>query len=193
MDMARKRCPHCDRKLPYAGRRCVHCGWSIRESGFGRGEGVRWWRKRALWAVVTAAALLTGVGLGYQNAPQLADWYASFAAEKLPAGASSFGPAETEAGAFFYCARQVAKRMNGQFSVETFPSQEESELRSLGEGRYEVESFVDETREDGQRVRYAFVCSVTYERGRWVLDELDLEERFATPTGQGPALAAREG
>ena len=29
--MARNRCPHCARRLPYAGRRCIHCGWSVRE------------------------------------------------------------------------------------------------------------------------------------------------------------------
>jgi hypothetical protein len=190
--MARNRCPHCDRRLPYAGRRCVHCSWSVREEGLAPGEGIAWWRRRGLWAVIMGALLLTGAGLGYRNAPQLADWYANFAAENLPASASSFAPTESEAGAFFYCARQVARRMNGQFSVETFPSQQESELRSLGAGRYRVESFVDETREDGSRVRYVFVCSVTYDRGRWVLEQLDLNERFATTPGQGPALATRD-
>lgn len=190
--MARNRCPHCERRLPYAGRRCVHCGWSVREAGLGPGEGVAWWRRRGLWITVTTVLLLVGVGLGYRNAPQLADWYASFAAQNLPAGASSFAPAETQSGAFFYCARQVSRRMNGAFSIETFPSQEESELVSLGDGRYRIESFVDETREDGSRVRYAFVCSVAYEAGRWVLEDLDLRERFATAQGRGPALASRE-
>jgi hypothetical protein len=82
--------------------------------------------------------------------------------------------------------------MNGQFSIETFPSQQESDLRSLGDGRYQIESFVDETREDGRRVRYAFLCRVAYDRGRWMLEELDLHERFATGTGDAPALAARD-
>ena len=61
-----------------------------------------------------------------------------------------------------------------------------------GEGRYRIESFVDETREDGRRIRYEILCRVAYERGRWVLEELDLSERFATGTGEGPALAARD-
>ena len=172
-------CPHCDRRLPYAGRRCVHCGWSVRTADLEPGQGIAWWRRRTLWAVVTTVLLLLGVGLGYRNAPRIADWYAGFAAENLPATASSFAPTETETGAFFYCARQVARKMNGQFSVETFPSEEESELVALGDGRYRVESFVDETREDGSRVRYAFVCNVAYQRGRWVLEQLDLTERFA--------------
>lgn len=191
--MANKRCPHCDRRLPYAGRRCVHCGWSIRESRLAEGQGIDWWRRRGLWAAVTTLLLLVGVTLGFRNAPQLADWYANFAAENLPAGASSLAPAESESGAFYYCARQVSKKMSNDFSVETFPSQQESDLRSLGEGRYHIESFVDETRADGRRVRYGFVCSVRFEHGRWVLNRLDLTERFASGAGEEtPALAARE-
>src|SRR5690606_2702585 len=151
--MARNRCPHCDRNLPYAGRRCVHCGWSIREDDLEPGKGISWWRRRTLWIAATAGLIFVGVGLGYRNAPLIADWYAGFAAENLPASASSFAPTETEAGAFFYCARQVARRMNGEYSVETFAAPKESQLVSLGDGRYRIESYVDEAREDGQRVR----------------------------------------
>lgn len=190
--MARNSCPHCARRLPYAGRRCIHCGWSVREVGLDEGAAVAWWRRRGLWTVVTVALLVLGLSYGYRNAPLLADWYANFAAENLPASASSFAPAETESGAFFYCARQVARRMDGKFSVETFPSEEDSELTSLGSGKYRVQSFVDETREDGSRVRYTFICNVAFDRGRWTLENLDLTERFATVNGQGPALAARE-
>lgn len=190
--MARNRCPHCNRMLPYAGRRCVHCGWSVRDVGLAEGAGVAWWRRRRLWTTVVAAVLLLGIQYAYRNAPMLADWYAGFAAENLPATASSFAPTETEAGAFFYCARVVARRMNGAYSVETFPSQEESELTALGNGKYRVESFVDETREDGQRVRYTFVCNASFAHGRWVLDRLDLTQRFVTSGSQGPALATRD-
>lgn len=190
--MARNCCPHCDRTLPYAGRRCVRCGWSVRETTLQPGGGVRWWRRRGVLAAVSAAILLAVGGIGYRNAPLLAEWYADFAASSLPAGASSFAPTETEAGAYFYCARQVARRMDGQFSVETFPSPQEGDLQSLGQGRYRIASFVDETRSDGRRVRYSFVCSVAFERGRWVLEELDLRERFATAAEEGPALAARD-
>ncbi|HEX6071301.1 MAG TPA: hypothetical protein VFZ18_15820 [Longimicrobiaceae bacterium] len=189
--MARNRCPHCARKMPYAGRRCVHCGWSVlRQQGLDEGKGVAWWRRRGLWSVMVAGLLLVGIHYGYRNAPLLADWYASFAAENLPAGASSLAPTDTEDGAYFYCARQVSKRMRGDYSVETFPSQQESELTRLGDGKYQVESFVDETRLDGQRVRYSFVCTAAFDGGRWTLEKLDITERFATGAGQGPALAA---
>ena len=156
------------------------------------GKGVSFWRRPALWTALVALMLATVVGYGYRNAPLLADWYAGFAADNLPEAASSFAPTETETGAYFYCARQVAKRMRGQFSVETFPSQDESQTRELGTGKYQVESYVDEARADGQRVRYTFVCTVNYDRGRWVLEKLDLSERFATAPGVGPALATRE-
>ena len=188
--MARNRCPHCARKMPYAGRRCVHCGWSVLQQGLDEGKGVAWWRRRGLWSVMVAGLLLVGIHYGYRNAPLLADWYASFAAENLPAGASSLAPTDTEDGAYFYCARQVSKRMRGDYSVETFPSQQESELTRLGDGKYQVESFVDETRLDGQRVRYSFVCTAAFDGGRWTLEKLDITERFATGAGQGPALAA---
>jgi hypothetical protein len=164
----------------------------VREPALEPGKGVAWWRRRALWSVVAGGLLLVGAQYGVRNAPLIADWYASFAAENLPASASSFAQLENEAGAFFYCARQVAKRMNGQYSVETFPSQQESDLTPLGEGRYQVESFVDEMREDGSQVRYTFTCNVTYARGRWVLDKLDLTERYATRPGLAPAIATRD-
>lgn len=190
--MARTRCPHCARKMPYAGRRCVHCGWSVlqQQEGLQEGRGVAWWRRRRLWSVVVGALLLVGVHYGYRNAPLLADWYANFAAENLPPGASSFAPTHTQDGAYFYCARQVSKRMRGDYSVETFPGQRESELTQLGGGKYQVVSFVDETRLDGRRVRYSFVCTVAFEGGRWTLEQLDIAERFATDAGQAPALAA---
>lgn len=189
--MPRNRCPHCERMLPYAARRCVHCGWSVRAE-MSSGGGVRWWRRRPLWGVIIVAALLLGLGMGYRNAPRLAGWYAVFAAENLPSAASSFAPAETEDGAYFYCVRQVARRMEGEFSVETFAGPQQSELATLGGGRYRIASFVDETREDGRRVRYEFVCHAAFQRGRWLLEQLDLSERFATPIGAGPALAVRE-
>jgi hypothetical protein len=154
---------------------------------------VSWWRRRGLWTAAFAVLLVVGLQYAWRNAPLLADWYAGFAAQNLPETASSFAPTHTDDGAYFFCARQVAKRMPGEFSVETFAATNDTETTELGEGKYRISSFVDETREDGRRVRYTFVCTVSYERGRWTLDQLDLNERFATrATGEGPALAARE-
>lgn len=189
--MTRTRCPHCDRRLPYAGRRCIHCDWSIHAEDAVPGGAVAWWRRRTLWTIVVGAMLLSGLGMAYRNAPQLADWYAGFAAEYLTAESSSLTESDRDSEAFYFCVRQVAKQMEEEYSVETFPSLEESELKALGEGRYRVASFVDEVRESGERVRHNFTCDVSYQEGRWQLHEISLAERFVTRGGEAPALARR--
>lgn len=171
--MPNRSCPHCARRLPYAGRRCIHCGWTIDSAHLERGAGVVWWRRARTWAVaLTLAAAVVGQ-FAYRNATELADWYASFAARFLPEGASSFAPVESEPGAFFYCARQVSRKMPGEHSVETFDA-DGSRTVPLGSGRYRVESAVDQDRRSGERVRHAFVCTVRFEAGRWVLEELEV-------------------
>lgn len=173
--MPNRTCPRCARRLPYAGRRCIHCDWKVGDPGR-EPRGLRTQVVRMLVVVLLATG---AVGLAYRHAPTLADWYAGFAAQYLPDAASSFGPAATEAGAFFYCARQVSRRMEGEFSVETFPSRESARTTELGVGRFQFVSYVDEARLDGSRVRYQFTCTVHFERGRWVLQELELTPRLA--------------
>jgi hypothetical protein len=114
-------------------------------------------------------------GAAYQHAPAIADWYAGFAARHLPPGASSFAPTSTSTGAFFYCARQVARRM-GELSVETFPSEEESRTVELGADRYRIESSVEQSRADGASTRVPFTCTTHFDHGRWVLEDLTMPE-----------------
>ena len=167
--MSARSCPDCARRLPYAGRRCIHCGWTVRSGGTGRASTLR---RRGLAATVIFLALgLVAAGAAVRNAPRLADWYAGFAAQHLPPTASSYAPASTATGAFFYCARQVARRMGG-LSIETFPSQEESRLVEIGTDSYRIESSVEQSRADGGSIRVAFVCTTHFDRGRWVLDDL---------------------
>jgi hypothetical protein len=174
--MPNRTCPSCLKRLPYAGRRCLHCGWTHRE-GMDLGSVRRAWRRRQiLWGVVL---LLFTAGTGsvmVRNAPTLADWYAGFAAERLAQPFSSFAPVATDASAFFYCARQVARQMEGDFSVETFPAPDASTIHTLGERRFRVVSFVEQARESGERVRHDFACTVRQDRGRWVLEDLDMEQ-----------------
>jgi hypothetical protein len=168
--MARTNCPTCARRLPYAARRCVHCGWNAALAG----EVVPA-RPRPGRRFYLALCLLLGLGaagLAYRNAGAISDWYASFAAYHLPAGASSFSPAETPTGAYFYCARQVARRVGGRFSVETFASEQESRTQDLGGGRYRVESSLSEAAEDGATRTVEFTCTAHFDAGRWALDEL---------------------
>lgn len=179
--MPNRTCPTCLKRLPYAGRRCVHCGWR-----YGTGEdfqGVRQAsrRRQLVWGVLFLLFVAGGGSFLVRNAPTLADWYAGFAAERLAQPFSSFAPVATDASAFFYCARQVARTVEGDFSVETFPTPDESTTHTLGDSRYRVVSFVDQTRQTGERVRLTFACTVRHDRGRWVLEDLDME-RYAGST-----------
>lgn len=177
--MRKRTCPRCSRRLPYAARRCLQCDWTHAE-GEAPARGTSFWTRARIQALILLLAGMIGGGLAYRNADSLAFWYAGFAARYLPPALSSFAPTDTDAGAFFYCARQVARRMDGEFSVETFPTLEQSRAVTLDDGRYRIESFVDETRENGARVRHAFVCTVHLVRGRWVLDDLE----FSSSTAQ---------
>ena len=187
--MPKRSCPRCNRRLPYAARRCIHCEWSHREEEAREPQSLQS-RGRA-WLLVLALAALVGGGMAYRNADSLAYWYADFAARHLPSSLSSWAPVDTDAGAFFYCARQVARRMDGEFSVETFPSLDQSRSVTLGEGRYRIASFVEEAREDGDRVRHEFVCTVQYARGRWVLEDLELVTNLAETDTEADAEARR--
>ena len=173
--MSKRICPHCARRLPYAGRRCIHCGWMVGSAEHAHGAGVVWWRRARTWAVAVLLAAAITAQFAYRNANDLAGWYAGFAARFLPEGASSFAAMDTEPGAYFYCARQVSKKMDGEFSVETF-DEAGSRTVPLGEGRYRIESVVDQARRTGERVRHDFTCTVRYEDGRWVLAELKVQQ-----------------
>ncbi len=185
--MPNRSCPSCHRRLPYAARRCLRCDWSYPESE--SREGVAG-SSRALVVGIALAGMLGG-GLGYRNADSIASWYADFAARRLPSSLSSWAPTDTDAGAFFFCARQVSRRMDGDLSVETFPSLDQTRSVTLSEGRYRIASFVEEAREDGERVRHQFVCTVHFERGRWVLENLDMVRNLAETDRSADAEAAR--
>lgn len=171
--MSRNSCPQCQRRFPYAARRCVHCGWQLGapvDPGVARGVA----RRRTLVWFVVVAALVAGGSVAALRAPQVSDWYADFAAQHLPEPLSSFAVTATDAGAFFYCARQVAREMEGEFSVETFPSPSDSQSEYLGGSRYRITAHVDEARVDGTNVKHEFSCTVRLEAGRWKLEELVL-------------------
>ena len=143
------------------------------------GAGVAWWRRGRVWAVAGTIFALVGAQFAHRNAAELADWYADVSMRFLPSATSSLAPADTDNGAFVYCARQVARKMEGKSSVETFGG---SDTRTvvLGAGRYRIESVVDEARVGGQQVRHDFTCTVRLEEGRWVLEELQVERYAAS-------------
>jgi hypothetical protein len=182
--MPNRTCPSCLNRLPYAGRRCTRCGWTHRQ-GLDP-ERVRSGRRRRwiVWSTIILLFVAGGSSMLIRNAPALADWYAGFAAERLAQQFSSFAPAATDVGAYFFCARHVARQMDGDYSVETFPSPRESTIQTLGDQRFRIVSFVDQARESGDRVRHGFTCTVRRDQGRWVMEELELE-RLA---GGSPAV-----
>lgn len=186
--MPNRTCPTCLKRLPYAGRRCRHCGWKV-QAGVDHSAGREARRRRQLIvAGVLVLFLVATAGVMARNAEGIADWYAGFAAEHLAQPFSAFAPTDTDLGAYFYCARLVSRQMDGDFSVETFPDPGDHTTLALGERRYRVVSFVEQARDDGERVRHDFSCTVRYDHGRWVLEKLDLA-RFAggTVTAQGGA------
>lgn len=171
--MPKRGCPECARRLPYAGRRCIHCGW-IHGTPAPHGRAAAGWRRLRVWTVAAFMLVAVATHFAYRNASALADWYAGFAARFLPATAASVATGDTEAGAYFYCARQVARKMPEDLSVETFDASGGRTV-PLGGGRYRVESVVDAAGESGARIRHDFTCVARFEAGRWVLEELRLE------------------
>lgn len=165
-------CPHCGERVPYAASRCSHCRRECRTPE--RSRGVRRALLRSATLLVVLIALV-GAGLFARNRSLVAAKYAAFAARYLPAGMSAVAPVDTGEGAFYYCLRCVARKIDSSGSVEFFPARDDGDIAELGEGRYEVQSFVDEAREDGATVRRGFSCIARYDSGRWMLEELALE------------------
>ncbi|HET7321552.1 MAG TPA: zinc ribbon domain-containing protein, partial [Longimicrobiaceae bacterium] len=62
--MPRRSCPNCARRLPYAGRRCRHCGWVTLVGPGAAPERPR--RRLAAWTVAVVAILLAVGGYLYE-------------------------------------------------------------------------------------------------------------------------------
>jgi hypothetical protein len=176
-------CPQCRRRLPYAAQRCAVCGW-LRNTGVASRRSVPWTRVGIGLATLVVLAF-SAVWYSDRYLPALGDWYAGFAARSLPSSLSRLAPAETERGAFYFCARRIARQMDAEASIATFASEAESQTTRLGEGRFRVESFMEEATEDGERRRHDFACTVRYQRGQWVLEGLAMRE----PVGERVLVA----
>jgi hypothetical protein len=81
--MRRRSCPHCARRLPYAGRRCVHCDW-VKGARHQPGAAVAWWRRTVVWGLLVGVFLVVAGQYAYRNAAAIADWYTNYATQYLP-------------------------------------------------------------------------------------------------------------
>lgn len=172
------RCPACKRRIA-GDRRCFRCGWRRMAGGDAPIEAPRPWGR--ITAVLALVLMLGAVGVYRMNGAAIADWYAEFAMRHLPAGFSSFGPADTPSGAFYHCVSRVAKEVSDGSTVETFPSYTEANTRALGSGRYAVRAALEGTGADGERMSRSFTCEVRFERGRWVTERLAVGDRSPLP------------
>jgi hypothetical protein len=87
-------CPHCARRLPYAGRRCVHCDWVL-GADHRPGAGIAWWRRTALWALAVTLFIVVAAQYAYRNAAAIADWYATYATQYRSAETSTLPPSHS--------------------------------------------------------------------------------------------------
>jgi hypothetical protein len=129
-----------------------------------------------MMAVLTIVLALAAAGVYRVNGAAIADWYAEFALNNLPAGFTSFAPADSPSGAFSHCVSRVVKKVSNASTVETFPSYSAENTVAMGDGRYSVQAVLEGVDADGGTVRRPFTCVVRFEGGRWVTEKLAVGE-----------------
>lgn len=185
--MRRQKCPDCSKRLPYAAHWCRACGWS-RAVRTGAVPGTRDAAGRAFRLMLTVFATLVTLVVGRMvlTSQTVVDWYADFAFQNLPSMFISVAPGASAPGAYYYCVKATAREIRGSNAVETFPSVAESETTHVEDTRFTVRSHFDQRFDSGEVLRRGFTCEVRYERGRWVLESLDVQDRASAV-----AVAAR--
>jgi hypothetical protein len=163
----RSLCPRCSKRIPPEGDLCVGCGAPAAE------RGRRFTARSMGFAVLLALLTLLAVSYSDRYVPAVADWYTDAVLRFLPESAMNIVPATDERRAFYVCARRVVKRLESEASIATFAS--EVTTQHLGEGRFRVQSYVDEALEEGPRLRHLFRCTVRGGGGQWILEDLELE------------------
>lgn len=167
--MARYRCPACRRRIP-GDHRCHRCGWLRLGEADAPPVAPRPWGR--VMAVLTIVLALAAAGVYRTNGAAIADWYAEFALNNLPAGFSSFAPVDTPSGAFTACVSRVVRKVSDGSSVETFPSYSAENTVAMGDGRYSVQAVLEGVTLEGATIRRPFSCVVRFHGGRWVTEKL---------------------
>jgi hypothetical protein len=169
------RCTRCGNRIRLRSRSCRHCNWQAARPAPAAAPR-RSVRRRVGYGIglVLGLVVILFVGQRMVEPTVIGEWYAEFAIQHLPAKFSSFAPAESATGAFLFCVRRVVKDKLEPESVATFPHATSAQTRTVGEGVYQVQGYVDEDRVTGERIRRSFACTVQYEQKRWVLHNLEV-------------------
>ncbi len=168
----RNHCERCAKKLHSGAVHCVACG--------GRAVPRREGRSRIVTgAIVTALSLIIvlAVGLSDRYVPAVSDWYSRMVIHHAPEGTMPYLPGVTgDDRAFYSCARTVVRKVENERSVVTFPGAPD-QLTALGEGRFELRSYMDEATEEGDVLRRSFTCILQQVAagGQWRVEEVEIE------------------
>jgi hypothetical protein len=186
----RERCHRCHKRLTPGPVRCVGCGTEAGavEAATGGRTKRRW---AGLVAVVLTVAALLAVGLSDRYMSAVSDWYTDMVIRFLPGAELSFLPVPDDQQAFRVCARSVVKRMEAESSVATFPGVVGGVVDSLGDGRFRIDSFVDEASEGGAVHRRTFSCLARFDGHRWRVEDLVLQTLAAAATAPSSSPSAR--
>lgn len=133
---------------------------------------------RVAGAAIAALALAALLAMNHSDryVPAISDWYLQMALPYTPGAVHEFTPTFDDERAFYACVRLVAKRIGDRGSIVTFAGSGAAATLALGDGRYQVRSYVDESMVMGTTQRHAFTCLVRAERERWIVEELNVQE-----------------
>jgi hypothetical protein len=169
--LSREQCHRCFKRFNPGASKCVGCGAHADDrpaTANRRGMGG--------WATIAVAviALLTMLAIGFSDryVTAVSDWYTDMVIRFRAEAPMHFIAVSDDKQAFQVCARSVVKRLEEESSVATFPA---GGTLALGDGRYRVDSFVDEAGIDGVTHRRSFSCTVHFSGSRWVLEDLTIE------------------
>ena len=134
-----------------------------------------------LLGLVVIAALM-GRSYSDRYVPAIADWYTGMVIRTSSGEAMRFRADSDTDRAFYVCARSVVRRLGGDASIVTFVDSERIATQPLGEGRYRVESLIEESFGQGLRQRHVFSCLVREDGDQWVVEDLNVRPLDPAPT-----------
>jgi len=185
----RNRCHRCHKRLTPGPVRCVGCGTeavSVEAAKAGR----RTHRWVGLFAVVLTVAALIAVGMSDRYMSAVSDWYTDMVVRFLPGQELSFLGVPDDQQAFRACARSVVKLIEAESSVATFPGPVEGVVDSLGDGRFRIDSFVDEASKGGAVHRRTFSCLARFDGRLWRIEDLNLQTLATAATSTAATSSA---